>query len=81
MKTSNKELGERSLQELILDLKEQALTYHHYCEDSWYSCPKAPEGCADKSQGEECNCEADNVNRLVEELYKLIVEKLRGEAT
>jgi len=35
---------------------------HYYCEDSWYSCPQHPEGCADDAAGNECNCGANAVN-------------------
>jgi hypothetical protein len=38
---------------------------HVYCEDTWYSCPKADEGCADDSQGEDCNCGADAANAII----------------
>ena len=31
---------------------------HYYCEDSWYSCPKAEDGCANEGAGKECNCGA-----------------------
>lgn len=40
---------------------------HHYCEqDSWYSCPKAPEGCSNSDDGDECNCGADKQNLEVD---------------
>jgi len=28
---------------------------HYECEDSWYSCPKSPDGCSDDRQ-DICNC-------------------------
>jgi len=31
---------------------------HYYCEDSWYSCPQAEDGCADDRRGPECDCGA-----------------------
>ena len=34
---------------------------HDYCEDSWYSCPMAEEGCADDSK-HGCTCGADKFN-------------------
>jgi len=43
---------------------------HYYCEDSWYSCPRAEEGCADSSQGDECNCGADDYNKEIEEVLQ-----------
>jgi len=39
---------------------------HYYCDDTWYSCPKHPEGGADRStMGAACNCGADEWNALV----------------
>ena len=35
---------------------------HYYCEDGWYSCPKAEEGCANDMEGDECNCGAETYN-------------------
>jgi len=39
---------------------------HHYCEDTWYSCPKHEEGCANDSEGDECNCGADKANAEID---------------
>ena len=33
---------------------------HYYSDDSWYSCPLATDGCADKSQGDKCDCGYDD---------------------
>jgi hypothetical protein len=52
-------------QELIAFLVE-AKRGHYYCEDCWYSCPKAAEGCCDESQGTDCNCGADEWNAKVD---------------
>lgn len=41
---------------------------HHYCDDSFYSCPKHEDGCADKAAGDTCNCGADDHNRIVDEV-------------
>lgn len=38
---------------------------HHNCEDSWYSCPKHEDGCADERQT-ECNCGADSHNAIID---------------
>ena len=48
---------------------------HYYCEDPWYSCPKAPEGCANEYAGTECNCGADEHNAMVEEVYLKLVKE------
>jgi hypothetical protein len=39
---------------------------HRYCEDGWYSCPKAEDGCYDSRQGDACNCGADDHNAEVD---------------
>ena len=57
----------------IESLKRQ----HYYCEDTWYSCPKHPNGCADETEPDECNCGADKYNDLVDE----IVAELRATDT
>jgi hypothetical protein len=46
---------------------------HYYCEDSWYSCPKAEDGCCNDSKGEECDCGADKQHEKID----LIVAELR----
>jgi len=57
-----------------LALEKLPLLYrgHNYCEDSWYSCPKAEEGCSDKTQGKECNCGADRQNAILAEITKIL---------
>ena len=50
---------------------------HKYVEDCWYSCPKAPEGCCDDGQGDECNCGADVFNARIDALLESTV----GEET
>lgn len=45
---------------------------HREVEDCWYSCPKAPEGCCDDGQGDECNCGADLHNALIDELLSVL---------
>lgn len=45
---------------------------HYYCEDSWYSCPKAEDGCANDSRGPECDCGADEHNAEVDALMALL---------
>ena len=47
---------------LVLRLAELARRKHYYCEDSWYSCPKHPDGCANDGVGPDCNCGADRIN-------------------
>ena len=54
--------------QLCSELATLAKRDHYYCEDSWYSCPKAEGGCADDYQGDECNCGADAHNAKVDAL-------------
>lgn len=66
-----------NLKDKIKDLKEMAIRSHYYCEDSWYSCPLAPEGCADDLYAVfECNCGASEMNKKVEEIYQQILNEL-----
>jgi hypothetical protein len=59
----------KSLQE-VTDFLESLKRNHYYCEDSWYSCPLAPEGCADKDWPEACNCGANIHNERIDEFIK-----------
>lgn len=69
MTDSDGRLGE------IKDLSLGRLRREHlYVEDCWYSCPKAPEGCCDDAQGDECNCGADEHNALLDGLIGLVAE-------
>jgi len=45
---------------------------HRYCEDSWYSCPKAEDGCSDERQGDNCNCGADSFNEKTDKIIHLL---------
>ena len=49
---------------------------HHYCEDTWYSCPKHEDGCANDSEGDECNCGADEANKEMDFAITAIKEAL-----
>lgn len=49
---------------------------HHYCEDTWYSCPKHEEGCADDREGEDCNCGADRINAEFDKAIQACKEAL-----
>lgn len=53
--------------ELVAMLK-RSKRGHYYCEDSWYSCPKAEDGCADERKGDECDCGADAWNAELQAL-------------
>lgn len=55
---------------LLVGALEDAKVGHNYCEDSWFSCPKAPEGCANDYQGEDCNCGAEEHNNKIDQALK-----------
>ena len=55
----------------IIELLPQLKQEHHYCEDTFYSCPKEPtEGCCDPNEGDECNCGADKHNERLDNIIK-----------
>lgn len=44
---------------------------HYYCpDDNWYSCPQAPEGCANDAKGTACNCGALEQNAEIDKRLK-----------
>ena len=57
---------------LCTELAKLARRDHYRCEDHWYSCPKSPDGCANDSAGDECNCGAGSHNDKIDELLSLI---------
>ena len=63
-----------------LKLAEEALQRskrnHYYCEDTWYSCPKAEDGCANDAEGDDCNCGADVLNAENDKAIAAIREAL-----
>lgn len=66
------------LQSHINDLVKLARRGHYYCdEDTWYSCPAHPEGCADDRQPKGvCNCGADAHNAEVCRLADLLQSEI-----
>jgi hypothetical protein len=58
---------------------ESSRMSHHYCEDSWYSCPKAEGGCSNDEVGEDCNCGADEHNGNIENLLSTYPESESGK--
>jgi hypothetical protein len=52
---------------------------HHYCEDTWYSCPKHEDGCANDSEGDECNCGADKANAGIDQSINAIKAALEAK--
>lgn len=62
------------LQEVVEQKLGELRRAHHYCEDTWYSCPKHPDGCANEHAGEECDCGADAHNQRVDDLRAFLAQ-------
>lgn len=62
--------------QLIKELASLARRRHYCCEDSWYSCPKEADGCANDTMGDECNCGADEHNAKVDALMQQLIKSL-----
>ncbi len=56
----------------IIEFLNSCKLKHHYCEDSWYSCPKEEDGCCDEDLGDECNCGAYEHNKKIDDFIKLV---------
>lgn len=54
----------------VLALLKDSKRGHVYCDDSWYSCPQAEDGCSDDSKGDKCDCGADDWNARVDALLQ-----------
>jgi len=62
---------------LVEQLVKLAKRGHYYCdEDSWYSCPKSKDGCANESAGDECNCGTDEHNAKVDALADILYKNI-----
>ncbi len=64
--------GAKYISSIVAPFLENSRKHHYYCEDSWYSCPKNEDGCADDNAGTECNCGADEYNKELDELLSKI---------
>jgi len=47
---------------------------HHVSEDCWYTCPKSEECCNDVRQGRECDCGADDHNKILYEIMEYVAK-------
>ena len=57
---------------MVSELLEKFSRSHAYCDDCFYTCPKHPEGCCNKNEGDECNCGADRYNAALRDYaYRL----------
>ena len=64
---------------LALEALENNRRTHHYCEDTWYSCPRHQDGCANDSEGNECNCGADEANAGISQTITAIKAALEAK--
>ena len=48
------------------DFLERCKHSHYSCEDNWYSCPQAEDGCLDERRGPECDCGAKEWNAEID---------------
>ena len=65
---------------LAIEALENNKRTHYYCEDSWYSCPKHEDGCANDAQGDECSCGADDANVEIDKAIASIKDALAQSA-
>ena len=50
---------------------------HYYCDDCWYSCPLAEDGCCDDNAGTDCNCGRDEkVNEVLKIVSTSLLQKM-----
>ena len=55
----------------IIEEFEKLRKKHYYCEDCWYSCPKAEDGCCNEDFSDnKCNCGADEHNAILDEIIR-----------
>ena len=63
-------------EKLIGVLEKYGHRKHYYCEDCWYSCPKAEDGCCnDLIDKNKCNCGADEINVAIDAALAKVKEK------
>ena len=72
--------GTSDLTDVLERLGKLARRSHTYCEDGWYSCPKAADGCYNEARGPECDCGADEHNTEVDALMALLRSNNYGSA-
>jgi hypothetical protein len=62
-----------------IKLLEENRQSHYYCEDTWYSCPKHEEGCANDSEIDDCTCGADFNNGNLDAVISLLHQVIEKE--
>ena len=73
-----------TIEEINKAFDEKFPIRHYYCEDGWYSCPLAPEGCFDDSVPQnKCNCGAIEEQEVIKSFYTQqilsLIEELEGK--
>lgn len=64
----------------IIKELEKLRRIHNYCDDCWYSCPKAEDGCCNDEVGDECNCGADQHNAVLDGIIKYVATNQATES-
>jgi hypothetical protein len=64
---------------MALEALENNKQTHYYCDNTWYSCPKHEDGCANEFESDECNCGADKINAEFDKAITAIKEALAKE--
>ena len=68
----------KTARERFVEAMRELKPTHHYCEDSWYSCPQAPDGCANDSEGAGCNCGAERRTEMVRQAVEAFADAVCG---
>ena len=61
------------IESIVVELSELK-RQHHYCDDSWYSCPMEESGCINEDEPKKCNCGADDHNTKID----LLIGRVRA---
>jgi hypothetical protein len=62
--TTKEALGKEAV--VSVEFLQRMKRNHYSCEDSWYSCPKAEDGCSNEAAGTDCDCGADKFNSEID---------------
>ena len=63
-----------------VDLLRHSKREHYYCDDCWYSCPKAKDGTCNDGKGDECDCGADAFNATIDAFLAVFDNPVTPEA-
>ena len=54
---------------------------HVECNDCWYSCPKSENGCCNYSEGDDCNCGAEEHNNRLDNIINYCINYWNNNQT